>query len=160
MTTAQTRPDHPSRHLRGRRYGLPFDGVWETAVGWATSGSGGVSLCASDEGVGRLVLRHRSLTGIEARVELLVGLDLEGQTRIDMRWTDLGFGGRLPGRGTRGIRRLLGRLHRALEKRGAEALDPSVARALPAPPPVPLPASDDGADPVRPPERPAPPSGA
>lgn len=121
---AATRPDHSNPKMRGRRYAIPFQRVWSTALGLLFNGDPRWTLVHADD--------ERGLIRAEARTRLLkfaddfevhVGLDVDGQTRVDVtsrsrkgKW-DLGTNGRR-------IRRYLRDLDRALNVRPELVLPP------------------------------------
>lgn len=150
MGTASTRADHPTTSLRGRRYALPFDEVWIALTALAPRLRMEVE-DADDQG-GRLRLAHRSLLGLRARVVVDVGLDTEGQTRVDVHWTDEGAAEFVPGRASLGVRRMLRRLDRTLGAPPAARLDAGGARrAIPLSPPEPPVPSSEAGSPAPPP---------
>jgi hypothetical protein len=81
---AATQPDHPDPRLRGRTLAVPFDRVWKEALLLAAKKQGWTVLDADDlKGVIRaeaqtLVFRFTD------DVEIRIGLDQDGQTRVDM----------------------------------------------------------------------------
>ncbi|TVP73508.1 MAG: hypothetical protein EA352_11945 [Gemmatimonadales bacterium] len=131
-----TRADHPTPSLRGRRYALPFDRVWEALSKLASRP--GLETLYSDDQSGRMVLAHRSLAGLRARVVVDAGLDEEGQTRVDVAWNDEGAAGVVPRPARRSGQRLQRRLDRKLGAPPGTVLDPGGApRAVPVSPPEP-----------------------
>jgi hypothetical protein len=83
---ATTDPSSPDRRLRGRTYAIPFDAVWTVAVSLASGRLAGWTLVSADdrEGVIEATARMSSL-GITSSIRIDVGLDHNGQTRVDAR---------------------------------------------------------------------------
>ena len=113
MNTAATRPDHHDRRLRGRTYPVPFERVWQAAVGLASGGLRGWRLLEADDQRG--VIRAEATTLVlrfvdDVRVQ--VSLDPDAQTRVDARSASR------KGRGDLGTNaRRLHRFFRALDRR-------------------------------------------
>lgn len=79
-----TAPDHPDPRLRGRTLGVPFDRVWTEALGLAQKRAGWTVTGADDlEGVIRAEARTLVFRFVDD-VEIRIGLDRDGQTRVDM----------------------------------------------------------------------------
>jgi len=122
---AETDPDAPDPELRGRTYAIPFDDVWQAAIGIIGGGIRGWSLIRSNDQAGTIVgLVQPPPMGKHADLEIRVGLDAMAQTRIDFSATSRTERGDL-GR----ARRILIRFFRELDTRlGAgpgSILDPS-----------------------------------
>jgi hypothetical protein len=98
---AATRPSHHDPRLRGRRYAIPFDRVWKSALRLAAADLRGWTVESADEIEGVIVAQARALLfRFVDDVEVRIGLDLDGQTRVDVtstsrrgRW-DLGTNAR------------------------------------------------------------------
>lgn len=112
---AATRPDHPDPRLHGRTLAVPFDRVWKETLLLAAKKQGWTVLEADDlEGVIRAEARTLVFRFTDD-VEIRVGLDGDGQTRVDMSSTsrkgrsDLGINARRIHNFLRGLDRRLAR---------------------------------------------------
>jgi len=82
----RTDPGSPDPPLRGRTYTIPFERVWNAALTIADGGLRGWKVVRSDDIRGVLEaeavgsLRKKRVTDVRVRV----GLDLDGQTRVDV----------------------------------------------------------------------------
>ncbi len=122
---AATHPGHPDPTLRGRRYAIPFDQVWNSALTLAAERLRGWTVMEADDDDGIIRVTSRTLVfRFVDDVEIRVTLDADAQTRVDLssrsrrgRW-DLGANARR-------IRKFLRRLDRALEADAHTLLDPS-----------------------------------
>lgn len=123
-----TDPRASDERLRGRTYAVPFDRVWSAALEVAGAFRGWTVVSFNDL-TGRI---HVEATSLVLRavddVYLMVGLDEDGQTRVDARARTRGGRPDL-GRKTRLLGRFFRRLDRALGAGEEEILDPT------APPP-------------------------
>ncbi len=82
---ARTRPDHPDPALRGRRYGIPFQRVWDAALKLAGGGLRGWSLVSANDQVGLIVAESTTLVfRFVDDVEIRITLDEDAQTRVDL----------------------------------------------------------------------------
>lgn len=80
-----THPSHSDPRLRGRAYGVPFEAVWTSALRLAEGGLKGWTLIRSDDGPGVIQAEVQPrLWGPTGDVLVRVGLDAEGQTRVDL----------------------------------------------------------------------------
>ena len=83
---ATTEPHHSDPGLRGRTYGVPFRDVWAAAVDLASGGLSRWSLTDRNDSGGRITAEARTLgLGTAGDVEIRIGLDENGQTRVDLR---------------------------------------------------------------------------
>lgn len=84
-STARTSPDSADPALAGRTYTIPFDSVWEAALGLVRGGLRGWALVSADDQLGVIRADARSmLLPLEANILVSVTLDPNGQTRVDM----------------------------------------------------------------------------
>lgn len=121
---AATAPDHPDPRLRGRRYAIPFQAVWQVAHALADGGMGGWTLVEADELEGRLRAEARTrVFRFVDDVEIRVKLDRDAQTRVDMV-SQSRVGKADLGMNARRIRRFLRRLDRALGPAPGQILPP------------------------------------
>lgn len=99
---AETDPRADDWRLRGRTYAIPFDRVWSAALAVCAGGLPRWSLVSADDQAG--VIRARALTRLLRRpsdVRVSIGLDENGQTRVDLasvavgRRRDLGSNARV-----------------------------------------------------------------
>jgi hypothetical protein len=82
---AETDPQEKDARLRGRTYAIPFDRVWNVALAICGGGLPRWSLISADDREG--VIRAKALTRVFARpsdVRVSIGLDANGQTRVDV----------------------------------------------------------------------------
>lgn len=126
---ASTDPEHSRASLRGRRYAIPFDLVWNGTLRLIERDRPRWEVTSTDDGEG--VIDAEATTrvfGFVDDVRIRIGLDSDAQTRVDMRsasrvgWTDLGTN-------PRRIRKLLRDLDRELEARPRDILSPKRADA-------------------------------
>lgn len=122
--TAQTAPDAEDDRLRGRTYTIPFEEVWQASIRLIRKKLRGWTVVIDDDRAGRIEALHRTLfRNIETEVVITVGLDENGQTRVDAASS-----GRVArgdwGRGRRLIGRFFKRLDRELDARPGQILDP------------------------------------
>jgi hypothetical protein len=124
-TTAQTDPRSPDSHLRGRTYAIFFDEVWRAACGVAGGGMRGWAVLRSDDEAGVIeAVATSGLRKVADQVDISVGLDENGQTRVDMTvTTDQPLFA--AGRGRRLVRRFFGRLDARMKATPAQILDTS-----------------------------------
>ncbi len=126
---AETRPDHSDPGLRGRRYAIPFEEVWSAAKILAGSELPRWTLVEADDREGWIRAESRTrLFGFVDDVEIRIGLDPEGQTRVDLTSASRKGAWDL-GTNARRVRHFLGELDRALEARGHATLPPMVPGA-------------------------------
>ena len=127
---AATDPHAEDPLLRGRTYAIPFDTVWQAALGIVGGGIRGWSLIRSNDQEGTIVgLVQPAPLGKHADLAITVGLDMMAQTRVDFSATSRTERGDL-GR----ARRLLIRFFRLLDERlragPDQILDPAFLDAL------------------------------
>jgi hypothetical protein len=121
---AATDAAHVDPALRGRTYAIPFEQVWQGALGVAGGGLGRWSLIRSDDVTGHILAEiGPAFLRPAADVLIKVTLDGNGQTRVDMstssrteRW-DLGASHRR-------VVAFYRALDRFLEVRDGQILDP------------------------------------
>lgn len=72
--------------LRGRTYAISFDRVWREALALASVGMPGWSVFGSDDGEGIIQAEVRGrLLALPSEVVVWIGLDVDAQTRVDLR---------------------------------------------------------------------------
>ena len=129
QNTARTEPSSPNPRLRGRTYAIPFDSVWHAAVGLARGGLARWRVTEADDEAGVI---HAESTTLVFRfvddVRIVIGLDENGQTRVDLESSSRKGKGDL-GRNPRTIGMFLRRLDRALGVTPAQIIDPTVPPA-------------------------------
>jgi hypothetical protein len=122
---AETDPRAEDPRLRGRTYAIPFDRVWNAALALCGGGLPLWSVLSADDEVG--LIRARALTRFFHRpheVRLKIGLDENGQTRVDAtsvlldRRRDLGANARR-------IHRFMAELDAKLGASAGQILDPT-----------------------------------
>jgi hypothetical protein len=121
---ASTDPASDDPALRGRTYAIAFDRVWQAALELADGGLRGWSLSEADDQAG--VLRAEATTRIFRFVDdvrVRVGLDADGQTRVDVMSASRKGKGDL-GTNRRRIVRFLAALDRKLDASPATILTP------------------------------------
>ena len=126
---AHTDPASKDRRLRGRTYAIPFDKVWSESVRIAREGMRGWTVTIEDDGLG--VLEAESATLIWRFIDdvhISVGLDEDGQTRVDVTSASRVGKGDL-GRNPRTIARFIRTLDRALDVSAWQILDPTLTPA-------------------------------
>jgi len=124
---------HVDAGLRGRTYAIPFEEVWQAALGVAGGGLSRWSLVRSDDVTGHILAEiGPALLRPAADVLIKVKLDEDAQTRVDMsttsrteRW-DLGASHRR-------VRAFFRALDRFLQVRDGQILDPMRPDASPEP---------------------------
>lgn len=123
---AHTDPASEDRRLRGRTYAIPFDRVWTESVHVAHERMRGWTVTVEDDELG--VLEAESATLVWRFVDdvhISVGLDEDGQTRVDVASASRVGRGDL-GRNPRTIARFLRVLDRALDVQASQILDPTL----------------------------------
>jgi hypothetical protein len=111
---AATAPDHPDPGLRGRRYAIPFQLVWEAVLVLADEGISGWSVVEADDLEGRV--RAEAVTRVFRfvdDVEIHVRPDRDARTRVDLVSASR-VGKADLGTNARRIRKFLRRLDRTL----------------------------------------------
>lgn len=112
---AQTVPDDVDPRLRGRTYSIPFQEVWAAALELANRRGWRVTESDDQEGLIQGEARSLLLRWV-ADVEVRIGLDENGQTRVDLRSSSRrGFADL--GRNARRIGRFLRRLDKAIARK-------------------------------------------
>jgi uncharacterized protein (DUF1499 family) len=117
------------RRLRGRTYAIPFDKVWDKSVDVAQKRMRGWTVTVADDQLG--VLEAESATLLWRFVDdvhISIGLDQDGQTRVDVASASRVGRGDL-GRNPRTIARFLRKLDRALDVQAGQILDPTLTPA-------------------------------
>ena len=120
---AETHPRAPDPRLRGRTYAITFDRVWNAALALAGGGIQRWRVLASDDEKG--TIQDEAATLILRRpceVRIRIGLDENGQTRVDLR-TALVSGRRDWGSNARRIARFIVALDEKLAATPAQILD-------------------------------------
>lgn len=111
--------------LRGRTYAIPFDGVWKAALKVSNKQMGGWSVLYIDDQTGVIVAEALRLPWRDKDdVRISIGLDENGQTRVDLRSTSR-QGKRDWGRNRRRILSFLRLLDRELSARPDQILNQS-----------------------------------
>jgi hypothetical protein len=122
---AETDPTAEDARLRGRTYAIPFDRVWNAALVLCGGGLPHWSIVSADDQRG--IIRARAVTRLFRRpheVRVTIGLDANGQTRVDVvsvllnRKRDLGANARR-------IRRFIVELDAKLDATAGQILDPT-----------------------------------
>ncbi len=120
----ETRPDHGDPQLRGRRYSVPFQAVWQAGLAEA---HGILDEVESDALEGRITGEARTrIFRFVDDVEIHVALDGEGWTRVDLTSASRVGQGDL-GTNRRRIIRFLRRLDRRLEAEGLRTRAPETS---------------------------------
>jgi len=126
---ASTDPLAEDPRLRGRTYTIPFEDVWQAAIALVSGGLRGWTLGRSNDQQGAiLALARTPLIGSEADVHVEIGLDINAQTRVDVRVVSRTERGDF-GRSRRLVGRFLKRLDRQLSARPEQILDPTAMAA-------------------------------
>lgn len=121
--TAETDPRAPDPRLRGRTYAIPFEEVWQAALGLANGGLPRWRVVASDDDEGTIHAESATLVfKFVDDVHIHVGLDENGQTRVDLRSASRVGKGDL-GRNPRTIGRFLDRMDQTLDAGPEQILD-------------------------------------
>lgn len=118
----RTDPRDPDPDLRGRTYAIPFDTVWTAAVALAGGELGRWRLIGADDREGVITAERTGfLKGITS-VRVDIGLDENGQTRVDVS-AGVGNGhGTFVG-GRRAVRQFVRRLDARLGAVPTQVLD-------------------------------------
>lgn len=122
---AETRPDERDPRLRGRTYAIPFHEVWNTALRLADGELPRWRIVTADDQEGEI--RAEATTRVFRFVDdvtIRMGLDRDGQTRVDLR--SASRTGRIDfGTNARRIRRFCRALDTALGATPAHILPPA-----------------------------------
>jgi len=122
-TEAVTDPDAEDARLRGRTYTIPFAQVWDAALFLVDGGLARWILVGSDDVKGVIdAERTTFFTRRVSDVRIDVGLDHNGQTRVDVHARSRGERGDL-GANARAIGVLLRRMDKHLQAGPAHVLD-------------------------------------
>lgn len=125
--SAETDPHSLDGRLVGRTYAIPFDAVWNAALTLADGGIRGWSLASSNDQTGSIRAESTTLVlRFVDDVRVHIGLDENGQTRVDVRSASRKGSGDL-GRNRRTVGKFLRRLDRRLDARPEQILDPTQA---------------------------------
>ena len=117
----ETHPRAPDLRLRGRTYAIPFERVWTAALGLAGGGLPRWRVLAADDQQG--TIRAEAISAVWRRlceVRIRIGLDANGQTRVDVRSVS---GGHDWGSNARRIQTFVLALDRKLAATPAQILD-------------------------------------
>lgn len=120
-----TYPQSPDPRLRGRTYAIPFEKVWQGLLGLGGGGLKGWVIESADDqhGLIRATVRGGALRP-EIAVRIDVGLDENGQTRVDLIAATRTEGAAL-GRSRRVIGSFTQNLDRKLGAEDHDVLDPT-----------------------------------
>ena len=122
---AHTDPASPDARLVGRTYAIPFELVWNSAVGLARGGMRGWTVSSADDLTGVIIASTATrVFAIRDDVRVRIGLDQNGQTRVDLSCKSRTERASL-GRHRRAIARFLDRLDRQLDARPGRIIDPT-----------------------------------
>jgi uncharacterized protein (DUF1499 family) len=109
----------------GRTYAIPFEQVWNSAVSLAKEGMPGWTVSSADDLAGFIIASTATrILSIRDDVRIRIGLDQNGQTRVDVSSRSRTERASL-GRHRRAIARFLDRLDRRLDARPGRILDPT-----------------------------------
>lgn len=126
---ADTHPSAPDPRLVGRTYAIPFEHVWNAAVGVAKEGLRGWHVASADDLSGLIIASTVSrVLQVRDDVRIRIRLDENGQTRVDVSSTSRTERPSL-GRHRRTIGRFLSQLDHRLDARPGQILDATRARA-------------------------------
>jgi hypothetical protein len=120
---ARTDPGSPDRALRGRTYAIPFDRVWNAALSVADGELRGWKLVSSDDVGG--IINAEATSSLPRRVtdvRVTIGLDSDGQTRVDAQASERRGSVETGGNGRR-LKRFMTALDHALAATPAQILD-------------------------------------
>ena len=123
---AETHPSAPNPRLRGRTYAIPFEQVWSTALAAMRGGLPRWKVLSYDDQKGVVVAEARTaVLRRDVDIHVKVGLDENGQTRVDVRTALRGAHGDL-GSTSRLIVAFVEELDRRLGATPAQILDPTL----------------------------------
>lgn len=122
---AHTDPLSPDPRLRGRTYAIPFERVWSTALAAIHGGLPRWRVLSHDDQKGIILAEARTaVLRRDVDIHVRIGLDENGQTRVDVRTALRGAHGDMGS-----TRRLIGAFLAELDKRMGVApwqiLDPT-----------------------------------
>ena len=118
-----TDPASRDSRLVGRTYAIPFEHVWNSAVGLAKDGMRGWSVASADDLAGLIIASTVTrIFGTRNDVRVRIGLDENGQTRVDMTSRSRNERASL-GRNRRIIGGFLDQLDRRLDARPEQIID-------------------------------------
>lgn len=121
---AATDPGASDPRLRGRTYAIPFERVWSTALAAIHGGLSRWRVLSQDDQKGVIVAEARTaVLRRDVDIQIRIGLDEYGQTRVDVRTALRGAHGDL-GSTTRLIAAFLQELDRRLGATPGQILDP------------------------------------
>jgi len=122
---AETDPLARDSRLRGRTYAIPFDRVWSTALAVIRGGLPRWSVLSHDDQKGVILAEARTaILRRDVDIHVRIGLDDNGQTRVDIRTALRGAHGDL-GSTRRLIHTFLKELDRRLGAEPWQILDPT-----------------------------------
>lgn len=122
-TEAVTDPRAEDPRLRGRTYAIPFDRVWDAALHLVDGGLPRWSLGASDDVKGVIEGTYATFPAKRiSDVRVHIGLDANGQTRVDVASRSRGERGDL-GANARAIGTLIRHLDERLQAGPTQVLD-------------------------------------
>jgi hypothetical protein len=125
---ADTNPSSSDGRLLGRTYAIPFEHVWNAAVGVAREGMRGWSVAGTDDLAGLIIASTMTrIFDIRDDVRIRIRLDENGQTRVDVSSKSRNEKPSL-GRHRRTIGRFLARLDQRLDARPGQILDATPKR--------------------------------
>ncbi len=121
--TAETDPHARDPRLRGRTYAIPFERVWRAALALVDGGLTRWTLVEADDEEGTIHAESKTLVfRFVDDVHVEIGLDENGQTRVDVRSASR-VGKADLGRNPRTIGTFLKRLDQALDAGPGQILD-------------------------------------
>jgi hypothetical protein len=122
---AQTDPHSPDPRLRGRTYAIPFERVWSNSLAAIQGELPRWKLLSHDDQKGVILAEARTaILRRDVDIHIRIGLDDNGQTRVDVRSALRGAHGDL-GSTTRLIAAFLQNLDRRLAASPSQILDPT-----------------------------------
>ena len=122
---ASTDPESDDPRLRGRTYTIPFEDVWQAAVGLCDGGIRGWSVVRKNDQAGVLLaLVQPGLMSKHVDIQIHIALDKHAQTRTDLTAESRTERGDL-GRSARLVARFLTQLDKKLEAGPDTILDPA-----------------------------------
>ena len=120
--TAHTSVDHDHPELSGRTYAIPFGAVWEATLMLVSGGLRGWTKVSANESAGIIEASVRGdVLPLQARAVIVIALDADAQTRVDVSIERRRRGG-VPGTNARRIRRLIRALDLSLDARPEQIL--------------------------------------